>query len=138
MAHAKKTLEPGTWYAGYHAPFFVSRALVAAALGKLGLRDIRFFDRFAQTENSVMHTALPVDPKLDPAYDDKWDTWLEATYAGPSKPVDVPAQVSWLLHSSAAETSPAGPLAPAKATSPKPELSKGLLFLLVLYLLSEE
>lgn len=129
MAHAKKTLEPGTWFAGYHAPFFVSQAMVTAALGKLGLTDVRFFDR---------STAPPVDPKLDPAYDDKWNTWLEATYAGPKSPVDVPAQVSWLLHSSAGETKPETPLGPAKPPAALPSSSKVLLVLLVLYILAEE
>lgn len=132
MAHAQKTLEPGTWYAGYDAPFFVSRPMVTAALGRLGLVDVRFFDR---------STAPPVDPRLDPAYVDKWDTWLEATYAGTSKPVDVPAQVAWLLHSSAAAAKPEAPLVPSKPPAPpaaKLSSSKGLLILLVLYLLTEE
>ena len=129
MAHAKKTLEPGTWYAGFHSPFFVANSMIAAALAKLGFTDVRFFDRGAGS--------LPVDPKLDPNYDDKWSTWLEATYAGATKPVDVPAQVSWLLHSSAGTKAPA----PSPATpAAKPLASTGaraLVLLLVLYELSE-
>lgn len=87
----RKKLVPGTWYAGFHSPFFITNAMVASAIEKFGFTNVKFFPR---------STTPPVDPKLDPKYDDAWETWLQAEYSGEAKDVSVPHfdHVDWLLH----------------------------------------
>jgi hypothetical protein len=84
------TLVPGLWWAGFHAPFFISNGMVKSRAEELGFINIRFFDRDDQ--------APPVNPLIDPAYRDDWDTWASAEYHGPQKSLDLPAQPDWLLH----------------------------------------
>jgi hypothetical protein len=72
MSTRRIQLVPGAWFAGYHAPFFVSNSMVRNAIAQMGLTNIQQHDR---------KDPLPahVNPKLDPRYRDSWDTWLSAT-----------------------------------------------------------
>ncbi|HEV8549245.1 MAG TPA: hypothetical protein VGQ57_09455, partial [Polyangiaceae bacterium] len=61
-------LEPGTWLAGYSAPFLVPEGAIKSKLQGFGLQQIQFFDRDAAKP--------PIDPHKDPHYSDDWDTWI--------------------------------------------------------------
>jgi hypothetical protein len=112
-------LEPGRFYAGIDLPFFITRAMVQHKLEGLGFTDISFHDR------SEAATALRVDPKKYPAYDDGWTEWLEATYSGPKKDLPADKHWSWLLVVPAGSAPIAPPSSGSAPTAPasKPGLS---------------
>ena len=108
MANTRKILlEPGQWFAGYHAPFFVSTGMIQPTLEKYGVKGITWKDR---------EDPLPanVNPKSDPKYSDDWESWVTAAYDGPAKSVEIPHYdyVDWLV------VVPA--LAPQKPTPTRP------------------
>lgn len=103
----RKLLEPGTWFAGFSVPFFVSNSMISTKLETMGFREIKIFDRTDK--------APPVNARLDPRYADDWDQWLTAEYVGKPQALDMPSQIKWLLHA----TRPAQGAPPA---SPPPGL----------------
>lgn len=122
----RKKLTPGTYYAGFHSPFFVTNEMVRSALTPFGVTNVRFFPR---------STPPPVDPKKDPKYDDAWDEWLSADYAGPAKDVTVPHfdHVDWLLHVEPSASKPKLPPPQQVVVVSKPSLAPLLLLLLLVW-----
>lgn len=127
MANTRRIqLVPGTWFAGYHVPFFVSHGMIQPSLAKWGLTQISWHER---------RDALPagVIPKDDPRYRDSWESWVSAVYSGIEKDVEIPYydHVDWLLHkpTSATPETPS-PLTKAPA-SDATEISDGAVLLAV-------
>lgn len=102
MTTRKVLLEPGQWFAGYHAPFFVSTGMIQPTLEKYGLKAISWKDR----DDDPLPANL--NPKSDPKYSDDWDSWVMATYDGAPKTVEIPHYdyVDWLVRSPAAKPKP--------------------------------
>lgn len=108
MATTRKVLlEPGQWFAGYHAPFFITDSMIQPTLEKYGLKAITWKDR---------DDPLPanLNPKADPKYSDDWDSWVTAVYDGAAKTVEIPHydHVDWLVRTPAAVPKPT-PTAPS-------------------------
>lgn len=93
-----RNVTPGRWYAGLDLPFLATHGMVANKLGSLGLTDIVVHDRKER---------LPVNPRADAGYSDKWDTWVEATYTGPARSVDLGTYARWLVSDSVGPPIPA-------------------------------
>jgi len=93
MASRRLVLEPGVWWGGYHAPFFISTAMIQPFLEKQGFSDFKWSDR----EDGPLPTN--VNPKADPRYKDDWEAWVTATYNGATKTVELPhyEYVDWIL-----------------------------------------
>ncbi len=106
-------LEPGRFYAGISLPFFVTRAMVQHKLEGLGFSNVTFHER---SESA----ALAVDPKKYPTYDDGWDQWVQADYAGPKKDLDFDRHWSWLLVVPTRAAGSGGP--PLPPLDPAPDL----------------
>lgn len=109
MATRRLILEPGIWWGGYHAPFFVSTGMVESFLRKQGFDGFKWQDR---------GDPLPaaINPKADPRYTDDWDSWVSAHYAGERRTVELPhyEYVDWILVQAQAQPT-APPKPPAKA-----------------------
>lgn len=102
MATTRKVLlEPGVWFAGYHAPFFISDSMIQPFIEKFGVKGITWKDR---------DDPLPagVNPKVDPKYSDDWESWVQATYDGAAKTVEIPHydHVDWLVRVPTAAAKP--------------------------------
>lgn len=113
MASRVILLEPGTWYAGIHTPWYAPNSAVQSALEKNGLTDIEFHER---------EEALPaaVNPRSDPRYSDDWDTWVRFRYSGKTRSVTLPHYefVNWLLVIGQTKPAPGKPPAPKEAPAP--------------------
>lgn len=108
MADTRKLiLEPGKWWGGYHAPFFISPSMLETFLKKQGFTDFNWQDRDAEHP-------LPayINPKVDPKYSDNWEAWVSATYNGARRTVEIPHYdyVDWVL----VQAQPLPATAPAK------------------------
>lgn len=119
-----RNVAPGRWYAGLDLPFFATARMVSDKLAGLGLTDIKVHSRKER---------LPVNPKADPNYMDKWDTWVEATYPGPARAVDLGGYARWLVPDSVGPPIPAELAKPAAAIPPpsKPKAPMGSLGLII-------
>lgn len=114
-------LEPGRFYAGVSLPFFVTHAMVQHKLEGLGFTNVSFHPRDQSAQ-------LAVNPRKYPAYDDSWDEWIEADYAGPKKDLPVDKHWSWLLvvPKSSAPTPPSSGAPPQGPVDPAPGIKAGL------------
>lgn len=104
-------LEMGTWYAGFNLPFFVPKSMVKSELEKLGFTEIRFFKRDEGPD-------VPVNPRADSQYSDDWSEWVRAWYPGPTRTVERPGAVAWLVR--APLTKPKSPVVAQPVSKPKP------------------
>ncbi len=83
-----KLVSGAKYFAGIKRPFFISQGMVSSAATDLGFTDIKFHER---------DKTLPVNPKLDPKYEDDWDEWVEAKYSGPTKEHDITRRWKWAI-----------------------------------------
>jgi hypothetical protein len=118
MARAIPLISGSRIYAGANLPFFVSQGMVTSYLAARGFTDVQWHKR---------SESLPagLDPTKDPQYDDDWDVWAEAQYAGlQSGTLNPPANPAWMRvelpgTATSAISSPAT-AAPSAATLPPP------------------
>lgn len=109
MATATLNMKPGRYFAGINRPWYAGQDAVRKEIGKrLGLTEIVFYPR---------STKLPagIDPKkLDPRYEDGWDEWVAARYAGEAKQLTTDRLWQWVLrvNDSSAAALPALPPPP--------------------------
>lgn len=78
-----------TYYAGANRPFYVSRGMVTNYLENKGFRSVRWHDRDERLPAGIVPQSLA-------DYDDDWDEWVTAEYAGPSGSLDAPASPAWV------------------------------------------
>lgn len=117
-------LIPGSrLYAGANLPFYVSQRMVTNWLLDRGFRNVTWHDRGQPLPAGMI-------PSTDPAYDDDWDVWASADYAGPPGQLAPPTDPSWLRVALPATAAPPSPPFAAAAPSggsqgPLPALTAG-------------
>lgn len=128
----KMILEPGKWWGGYHAPFFISTSMLETFLKKQGFTDFEWQDR--EKDHPLPKN---VNPKADPKYSDDWEAWVSANYKGARRTVEIPHYdyVDWVLRVPEATF----PNNPAKPPEKPPGIDWSEVFIVgaILWLLSK-